>query len=193
MFLLASVTHLQMEASDHCSILIKIVNPENKERQPFRFFQAWSSKLLSFDVIHQAWNNDKRLGMKCHQLTKSLRNTTSALKTWYIGAFRYAYKQISDLEVKLQILQKQENSNLAYQEEIQDKLRTQRNRMESINRQKSQELWLKNRDKNSKFFHVSTFVRRRHNQINSIETNSEWITDEKAIAEVFITNVKELF
>lgn len=131
MFLLASVTHLQMEASDHCSILIKTVNPENKERQPFRFFQAWFFQAW---FIHQAWNNDKRLGMKCHQLTKSLRNTTSALKTWYIGAFRYAYKQISDLEVELQILQKQENSNLAYQEEIQDKLRTQRNRMESINR-----------------------------------------------------------
>lgn len=82
---------------------------------------------------------------------------------------------------------------MAYHEEIQDNLWVQKDIMGSINRQKSQELWLKNEDKISKFFHVSTLVRRRHNRINAIDTDSGWITNEREIAEAFITNFKELF
>lgn len=65
--------------------------------------------------------------------------------------------------------------------------------MESINMQKSKELWLANGDKNSKFFHVSTLIQRRHNRINAIVTNSGYITNEKEIFEAFITYFKELF
>lgn len=67
------------------------------------------------------------------------------------------------------------------------------NRMKSINRQKSRELWLKNGDKNSKFFHVSTLIQRRHNRRNAIATNSGWITNEKEIAKAFKTDFNELF
>lgn len=78
----------------------------------------WSTDPSSFHVVHHAWNKDQRPGMECHQLYKSLKNTTSALKIWNIEVFGYANKQISEFEAELQLLQKQKNFNLAYQKEI---------------------------------------------------------------------------
>ena len=44
-------------------------------------------------------------------------------------------------------------------------------RSESLWRQKSRELWLKARDKNSSFFHLSTIIQRRHNNIDAIKAD----------------------
>lgn len=52
-----------------------------------------------------------------------------------------------------------------------EKLRMHRARCESILRQKSKELWLKEGDKNSKNFHASLLNRRRKNLIQSIKVD----------------------
>lgn len=56
-------------------------------------------------------------------------------------------------------------------------LQEQRQRLESIWKQKSRELWLFEGDRNSKIFYVSTIIRRRRNKISSIITGmGEWIS-----------------
>ena len=51
---------------------------------------------------------------------------------------------------------------------------------------KSRELWLKEGDRNSKFFHLSTVVRRRKNQIAEIQLeNGNWIHSRNEIADYF--------
>lgn len=66
-------------------------------------------------------------------------------------------------------------------------------RLESINWQKSRELWLKEVDRNSKFFHLSIVIRRRRNNIRAIWIEGKWIQEEEEIAEFFIKNFQNLF
>jgi hypothetical protein len=61
-------------------------------------------------------------------------------------------------------------------------------------RQKSRELWLKEGDKNSRFFHTSTIIRRRKNSVDLIRgDDGEWILDKKKISENFLSKFKTLF
>ena len=61
-------------------------------------------------------------------------------------------------------------------------------------KEKSREVWLKEGDKNSKFFHFSTIIRRRRNSIDSIKNDfGEWITDRREIQKHFVGKFKTLF
>ncbi|PKI47653.1 hypothetical protein CRG98_031939 [Punica granatum] len=67
-------------------------------------------------------------------------------------------------------------------------------RKDLIWRQKSRELWLKEGDRNSKFFHLSTVIRRSSNHIAAIkDNNGEWTQDHQGIGNYFLRNFQELF
>ena len=65
---------------------------------------------------------------------------------------------------------------------------------EVIWRQKSKELWLKLGDKNSKFFHLSTIIHRRRNNIDAIKNEEgTWINESSQIRAHFRDNFVDLF
>ena len=61
-------------------------------------------------------------------------------------------------------------------------------------KQKSRELWLKEGDRNSRFFHLSTVIRRRSNRINEIKMEDRtWIYGREHIGKYFIDHFKSLY
>ena len=67
-------------------------------------------------------------------------------------------------------------------------------RSEVLWRQKSRELWLKEGDKNSRFFHLSTIVCRRRNTIEAVKNNAgDWVIEPNEIRNLFLENFKILF
>ena len=61
-------------------------------------------------------------------------------------------------------------------------------------RKKSRELWLKEGDRNSKIFHLSTLVRRRKNYITEIQLDSSrWIHSRDDIADYITQNFSNVF
>ncbi len=67
-------------------------------------------------------------------------------------------------------------------------------RNETIWRQKSRETWLKDGDRNSKFFHISSVVRWQKNSIDAIRgDDGVWILKSSEIREFIVGKFKELF
>ena len=61
-------------------------------------------------------------------------------------------------------------------------------------KQKSRELWIKEGDRNTKFFHLSTLVRRRRNLITEIrEENGLRLMNRKDIGEYFSSKFSKVF
>lgn len=74
-----------------------------------------------------------------------------------------------------------------------ESLKIQRNRLESIHRQKSHELWRKEGNQNTKYFHLSTVVKGRRNRLEAIRDGNFWIHGDQNIAEYFKTKFGELY
>lgn len=99
--------------------------------------------------MENTWNKDWKTGMEWHQLRISLTNTSKDLQKWNRDQFGFAQSKIKQLEDEL-------GSNaigdVAKESCLRADLRVHRARLESIPRQKSREIWLKERNRNSKFF-----------------------------------------
>lgn len=47
--------------------------------------------------------------------------------------------------------------------------------------QKSRDDWIKAGDKNTKYFHTQTLIKRQHNRISGLNINDQWVTDHKLL------------
>ena len=165
----ALVTNLETTESDHSPILIQTAGMDVKLVRPFRFLSAWVSDRDSFKVVDEAWNTQVRTGKEYFQMSQRIQATSKALKSWNKEHFGLVHENIKLLEDELRDLQTMEDQGgdgkSERQREIINDLRIQKARQEMIFKQKSRELWLTEGDKNSKFFHASTLIHRRRNQI----------------------------
>uniref|UniRef100_A0A2N9FV45 Reverse transcriptase domain-containing protein n=1 Tax=Fagus sylvatica TaxID=28930 RepID=A0A2N9FV45_FAGSY len=67
-------------------------------------------------------------------------------------------------------------------------------RLETVWRQKSRETWLKEGDRNSRFFHLSTIIRRKHNSIDAIKYDfGDWIISKSEIKKFVVSKFIDLF
>lgn len=129
--------------------------------------------------------------MNYHKLKRSFQETAKALKIWNKEVFGLADKEIRSLEADLRVLQQWEDRDIRKEAEVLDKLRLNRARWESILCQKSREIWLKEGDKNTKFFHASLLNRR--SRIQAIKDDQGWIYDPDQRGQYFLRHFKELY
>ena len=85
-------------------------------------------------------------------------------------------------------------SNARLEVKLQGELEEWLRRNEMLCRQKSREMWLKNGDKNSKFFHLSTIIRRKQNSIDAIKDEGDsWLTCKKEIRRHIVEQFSQRF
>uniref|UniRef100_A0A2N9IMG3 CCHC-type domain-containing protein n=1 Tax=Fagus sylvatica TaxID=28930 RepID=A0A2N9IMG3_FAGSY len=152
----AGIRHLMAPNSDHNPILFDTHLELHKGIKPFRFEAMWK---VQKDLV------------QCNK--------------YFFGATK---TQIRELEKKITKIQNLDptQENLALEASLSTELNEWLEREELKWRQKSRELWLKEGDRNSKFFHLSTIVRRRRNQITEIQLEDEsWIHSRDNIADYF--------
>ena len=183
----ARVTHLCATNSDHSPILLDINFEDEKITPPFRFKAMWTKHETSREVEDKDWQLQVG-GSQGFKLARKQTNTKNEMKKWNKEHFGNLRERIKELEKKIEEVQgaepTQENLELeaALSLELDDRLAK-----ESLKwHQKSREIWLKEGDRNSRFFHLTTLVRRRRNFIFDIkQEDGSWILGREAIQEYF--------
>nr|POE55508.1 hypothetical protein CFP56_67927 [Quercus suber] len=175
---LGSSAHLGAIGSDHTPLLLDTCPSDSFAHRPFRFIAAWIRDPNCYSVVENAWSKIVR-GSEFTKLCKKHEVTHKALRKWNREVSGHCQSRINDLLHKITEVQGMNPSEhtgsieSSHQSELSEWLA----RSESLWRQKCRELWLKTGDKNSSFFHLSTIIRRRHNNVNAIkDDDGTWVT-----------------
>ena len=164
------VKHLTAPNLDHNPILLDTHLDIQEGVKPFRFKAMWVKDSSSTAVVQGAWASPV-VGSQSVKLMKGCQKARKDFIKWNRSMFGFVKSRIKEIENKLKLVQDLDptQENLAMEAALHLELNEWLEREELKWRQKSKELWLKDGDRNSKFFHLSTMIRRRRNFISEIK------------------------
>jgi hypothetical protein len=190
-----SLIHLPAHNSDHNPISLNTNSTSCFLARPFRFEDFWTKDPSCGQVIAAAWQKF----VPIHQdfcLPKKLENTKVALLKWNSLHFGNIHKQINDTLKLLDTTQKTAPSHSSFELEISLKVDLDNLlvKEESLWRSKSRESWLTCKDLNTKYFHLSTLIRRRSNAVNFLKLDSGvWVSSRTEIGDHFAAHFTNTF
>lgn len=165
----AKLTNLEVSTSDHCPLFLEpVVTPVKAHYNwQFRFENAWLREPMCRQIVEDTWRNTRD---KTWQ--EKLKMCSDLLWSWgreITGCFR---DRIQRSKRMIQLLKgrRDENSGRKYQEECK-RLSEIYVQQELFWKQRGKQLWLSEGDQNTKYFHTSTKVRRKNNQITYLKND----------------------
>ena len=173
----AEARHLGALTSDHRPILLDTHIDNCKLKRPFLFEAMWTKDESSVEVIERAWDINVE-GSQSFKLAKKIKRVANELKSWNKNHFGYAKTRIKELEKLIEEARGRDSTkeNLEIEAALCLELEEWMEKEELKWKQKSKELWFWEGDRNSKFFHLSTIIRRHSNRINEIKLDDgSWL------------------
>ena len=129
-------------------------------------------------------------------MAKKIKKTRYELKDWNKAYFGMAQTRIKELEHKIEEIRGLDptKENLEFEAALCLELNDWLEKEEIKWKQKSREPWLGEGDRNSKFFHLSTLIKRRCNRINEIKLeDGTWLFGREVIGNYFINHFKSIY
>lgn len=167
---------LPYSGSDHWPVLMEIKGIGNPRNRPFRFENIWLSHPDFINNIEKWWAEDLQIqGSSMFLLHKRLKHIKMKLKVWNKNIFRNIFAGKKSVENKILELNqtlikegfdKDKNEQAEKYHLEWEKLCKQE---EVFWKQKSRVQWLKEGERNTKFFHGSTIANQTHNRISFIK------------------------
>lgn len=191
----ANVIHLPRTKSDHCPIKICLHSRFSSapHLRPFRFEAMWLKSDKFKDFVAQQWGNFVGSAWE-----KSLA-LVQPLKHWNIHVFGHLRQTKARLLARLAGIQRSlsrgpnrflSNLEVTLVEEFNLLLEQEA----LFWQQKSRVKWLQEGDRNTKFFHLTTIIRRRRNKIERLkDENDVWVEESEAIKSVVVKYFSDLF
>lgn len=183
MFPDAVVSHLPRVGFDHSPILVKCVGGQQDQgNKAFRFQAAWLTHLEFKQVVGSSWNKEA-------SLKENTTSMASVLGNWNRETFGNIHRKKRRLLARLDGIQRALDVywnhrlvmlGVKLKEEFDEVLAHE----ELLWFQKSREEWIRSGDRNTKYYHASTMVRRTRNKIRALQSDSgELLTEGNGLAE----------
>ena len=183
LYLDAKVTHLPRYHSDHCLVLLEMQPGVSRgKKRPFRFQTCWLLDPTFPNIVSQAWG-------VANNLVEAVESFTRNVVDWNKNQFGNVFSRKKILMaringIKKDIAFKPSSFLLKLEVDLLRDLDLVLNQEEELWALKSRVNWLVQGDCNTAFFHVSTLVRRKRNQIMAIKNSvGDWIHEESDIKE----------
>jgi exonuclease III len=178
----AYVTNLTRTHSDHCPILLSLwPSSHNSLPRPFRFENIWLSHPEFPTVVDKAWS------APCPNLLSTFELFTSLVTTWNKNTFGNIFQRKKRILARINGMQCALATNPSEASaRLEKSLRMEYGNILKLEEDfwalKSRVGWVVEGDRNTKFFHTTTLVRRRYNKIVRIRNNmGDWIVDSQLI------------
>lgn len=159
------LTNLEVSTSDHAPILFEpVVVLKTNHVQHFRFKNAWLREPICQEIVKETWSRYAE-----RSLQEKIRLCAEILSEWgkeITGSFKTRINQYK--KTMRTMKSKRDSRSLQQYSEAAKQLTEVYNQQEVFWRQRSKQLWLREGDHNSKFFHSSTKARKKRNLITSL-------------------------
>lgn len=171
-----NVTHLPFGSSDHCPILVDTQSSNdmnvrgNRHVKPFRFEEMWLNHEECSSIINSGWKNSTHI----QNLPERLSKVSKDLVDWNHRVFGHVGRQIKKLQADLMSAWNTSNNSpdMSQIRDLENQLDTLLDREEVMWKQRSRVQWLKNGDRNTKFFHSCPSARKRKNTITRLQDDA---------------------
>jgi exonuclease III len=172
-----SVVHLVSPCSDHCPLLVKLARETGPRplRKHKRYEIMWERENALPEVIANAWH-DQGLMADLGDVNKALKKVMDVLHTWGSRKFGNVTRELARLRAKLAKLY-EENADMQVIRNTLDDMNELLYREEMLWLQRSRIAWLKEGDRNTKFFHRKAVWRARKNRIMALKDHDGVVQD----------------
>ncbi|CAL1385774.1 unnamed protein product [Linum trigynum] len=193
-----TLSALERVESDHNPLWIKW-GDDRRIRRPWRFENMWLMDDRFFASL-ETWLQEPVVGVgSVFLLARRLQQLKQRIKVWNKEVFGNVNVKVDDLLERIKAFDLlEENGQLndsegAEREVLRGELQFALNLQEIMWRQKSNELWLKGGDLNTKFFHRVANYRRKFNFIESIKVNGRLMEGREELASGVVSFYQNLF
>lgn len=171
----AQVVHLVSPCSDHCPILLNLVvkDPHQLRQKCLHYEIVWEREPEATQVIEEAWvvaGEKADLG----DINKALAKVMTALRSWSRAKVKNVGRELEKARKKLAELI-ESNADRTVIRNATDHMNELLYREEMLWLQRSRVNWLKDEDRNTKFFHSRAVWRAKKNKISKLRDANETV------------------
>ncbi|KAG7591715.1 Zinc finger CCHC-type [Arabidopsis thaliana x Arabidopsis arenosa] len=190
----ALVTHLPFLSSDHAPLYVQLCPDvrRNPGKRPFRFEAAWLSHGGFKGLLDNSWKRDL-------STPQALYGLQIILKKWNKEVFgdiqQKKDKLVGEIKAVQNLIELNQTDDLLRKEETLIKeFDVVLEQEELVWFQKSREKWIALGDRNTKYFHTSTIIRRSRNRVEMLKNEEgRWSSDQIELEKLAVDYYTRLY
>lgn len=188
------VSHLPRYGSDHAVLKIDLEAPNRdaQRRKPyiFRFEKCWSSNDRCEEVVRRLWRQGQT---SCESKLEAMKAIDTEFKEYRTNGIKKELLNIEN-QLKSDIMWDDDPGRITDHKELESRHAHLLNVEETMWRQRSRAIWLREGDKNTKFFHNKAKQRGKTNVIQKLkDEDGIWRHGDDNVESVLLNFFEDLF